>query len=34
VKTGCNMAESSKEGCGVKWGCFINDDDDGEIMMI
>jgi hypothetical protein len=27
VKTGCNLAESSKEGYGSKGGCFGNDDD-------
>jgi hypothetical protein len=30
VKTGCNVAESSKEGYGLKRGCFANDD----IMMM
>jgi hypothetical protein len=24
VKTGCNLAESCKEGCGSKRGCFAN----------
>jgi hypothetical protein len=27
VKTGCNLAESSKEGCWSKRGCFANDGD-------
>jgi hypothetical protein len=28
VKTGCNLAESSKEGYELKRCCFTNDDDD------
>jgi hypothetical protein len=28
VKTGSNLAESSKEGCGSKKGCFADDDDE------
>jgi hypothetical protein len=24
VKTGCNVAEHSEEGCGLKKGCFAN----------
>jgi hypothetical protein len=28
VKTGSNMVESSKKGCGSKEGCFANDNDD------
>jgi hypothetical protein len=27
VKTGPNLAESSKEGCGSKRDCFANDDE-------
>jgi hypothetical protein len=27
VKIGCNLAGSSKEDCGLKKGCFANDDD-------
>jgi hypothetical protein len=27
VKTGCNLAESSREGCGSKRGCFANGGD-------
>jgi hypothetical protein len=30
VKTGCNLAESSKEGYGSKRGCFANGDDDDD----
>jgi hypothetical protein len=30
VKTGCNLAESSKERYGSKRGCFANDDDDDD----
>jgi hypothetical protein len=28
VKTGCSLAESSKESYGSKRGCSANDDDD------
>jgi hypothetical protein len=28
VKTGCNLAESSEQGCGSKYGCFACDKDD------
>jgi hypothetical protein len=30
LKTGSNLAESSKEGHGSKRGCFANDDDDDD----
>jgi hypothetical protein len=30
VKTGCNLAESSKKGCGAKKGCLPNDNDDDD----
>jgi hypothetical protein len=30
MKTGCNLAESSKEGYGSKRGCFANDDDNDD----
>jgi hypothetical protein len=30
VKTGCNLAESSKKGYGSKRGCVANDDDDDD----
>jgi hypothetical protein len=28
VKTGCSLAETSKEGCGSKKGCFAIEGDD------
>jgi hypothetical protein len=32
VKTGCNLAESSKKDYGSKKGCFANDDCDDDLI--
>jgi hypothetical protein len=34
VKTGCNMAEFSKEGYSSKMGCFADDDDDDDSPLL
>jgi hypothetical protein len=33
VKTGCKLAESSKEGCGSKKGRFADGDDDESFPL-